>query len=132
MTHYDYNKIKEERFGSMREYLTEFERDQLDARAACAEQERDEAMDDLHAARIEIGQLASDLGRARLDLKIANIGLRETSSLAGTLRVTVNRIADLHDPSHAPEAGDPDRPPWCAECGQPYPCRTAQAIARCR
>lgn len=110
----DYDKTKNERFGSFREHLTEFERDQLDARAACAEAERDDALD--------------DLARARRELEIAHIALGESNKLAASLFVTVDRIAALHDAAHDDGTGDPDRAPWCVACGHPYPCDTVKAI----
>lgn len=110
----DYDKMKNERFGSFREHLAEFERDQLDARAACAEAERDEALDDLRDARRH--------------LEITAAALAASNKLAASMFVTLDRIGAIHESARDDETGDPDRPPWCVACGHPYPCATTKAI----
>lgn len=110
----DHDKVKNERFGSFREHLTQFERDQLDARAACAEQERDDALDDLRDARRH--------------LEITDAALAASNKLAASMFVALDRIGALHEPARDDATGDPDRPPWCVACGHPYPCDTIKAI----
>lgn len=117
MTHDDdYLTAKTERYGSTRDNLSDFERDQLDARAACAERERDDACDELR--------------RVGLELDATNIALRESTRLAAAMVVVVDRVAALHEPAHDPDDGDPDRRVWCTGCGHPYPCATIAAIRR--
>lgn len=56
--------------------------------------------------------------------------VRDLSRRAGRLEANVDRVAALHEAAYDSAAGDPDRPPWCAECGHPHPCRTVQQITK--
>lgn len=109
MTREAYNRIKAERFG-----------DTGDTTAA-----------DLAAARQEIDRLDDALAAIRDQRQAIWDTMLSRSAKLSRLSVTIDRIDALHAPAYDDgDGGDPDRPPWCLECGHPYPCRTAAQIAR--
>ncbi|MFI6266138.1 hypothetical protein [Micromonospora sp. NPDC051006] len=100
-------------------YLTSSERDQLDARAACAEQERDDALDDRDQARRERDQNAADLqaiantnDRLRTDLAAAQAHHTELhnkiagleNDLRSSRRAVRELLADLTDAGNTIDA----------------------------
>lgn len=100
-----YNKIKAERFGG-----------------------GDNLADDLRTAREDIDRLEIELDRMKTSRQAMWETLIARASKHARLTVVIDRIDALHRPAY--DDGDPDRPPWCEECGHSYPCRTAERIAR--
>jgi hypothetical protein len=109
MTREAYNKIKAERFGPV----------------------SDNVADDLTAARREIDRLDDELARIRDQRQAIWDTLISRSAKLSRISVVIDRIGALHEAAWDPgDEGDPDRPPWCQECGHSYPCRTAEKIQR--
>lgn len=98
-----YNKIKAERFGPVGDNLA----------------------DDLAAARREIDRLDCELSKLKDSRQaIWNILTVRVQKLSH-LQVAIDRISAIH------EADDPESDiPYCPECEDPWPCRTAGLIRR--
>lgn len=106
MSREPYNRIREERFGPV-----------TDATDAA-----------LRAARQEIDRLDDEVARIKDSRQAMWDTLISRAAKHARLTVVIDRIDALHRPAY--DDGDPDRPPWCEECGHSYPCRTAERIAR--
>lgn len=103
-----YNKIQAERFGPVSDNLA----------------------DDLRAARQEIDHLDAEVARLEQAQQAIWDTLTSRAVKLSNLSVILDRIDYMHSPAYDDGDGDPDRPPWCQECGHTYPCRTAEKIKR--
>ena len=111
---------------SFAEAMADRDRAELDARAARAEQERDEALDDLRVAKATIKSLCAELDRvmslqavtdrafcaAEHDLERVTAERDEARAEAGRLRAKLEHLTAALAALHAP-AG-----PYCSECDE--------------
>lgn len=85
------------------------------------------AIDDLQAARKEIDRLDDEVARLRDSRQAVWNTLTSRVATLSHLQVAIDRISAMH------EADDPDSDiPYCPECEDPWPCRTAAVIRRYR